>query len=163
MLLDFQAYNPTTLIHVSFNHMWVKIVSPPNSFVENGKCIANVSVLTWDMEQTTQCKALINDSNSNMQIIGQYECFFVFSHFPNDADIFLIKEVLTDLQTIESISLQVDINKVDENFINNATCSRQNISIEGFLLANMEADIFEGIPQTDNMVFVCVGLKEIIL
>ncbi len=167
MLLDFQGYNPTTLIHVAthpFNY--VRIGCPPNSFVENRKCIANVNVLLQDMAQTTQCKAFVKDSNlsdSNMQIIGQYNFFFVFSHFPSDADIFLIKEVLTGLQTIESIFLQVDIHKVDENFISNATCSRQNISIVGFLLANMEADIFDGMPQMDNMVFVCIGLTEIIL
>ncbi len=165
MLLDFQGYIPTTLIYVPSNHIGVKIGCAPNYFVENGKCIANVNVLSWDMEQTSQCKALINNSNlsnSNMQIIGQYKCFFVFSNFLNDADIFLIKKVLKHLQKTGTIYLEVDINKVDENFIRHAICCKQNILFEGFLLANMEADIFDGMPQKDNMIFVCLGLKEII-
>ncbi len=70
MLLDFQGYKPTTLIRFAAHPILsITIGCPPNSFVENGKCIANVNVLSWDMEQTTQRKALVNDSNlsdSNM-------------------------------------------------------------------------------------------------
>ncbi len=83
MLLDFQGYHPTTLIYVLPHPIIAnKIGCPSNSFVENRKCIANVNVLSQDMKQTIQCKALINDSNlsdSNMQIIGQYKCLLCAS------------------------------------------------------------------------------------